>query len=103
MAEFLGNVGALSAATYHAAAACNLARRKGQLSPGLDADIVAVQGNPVADITAIRLRLRPHQYRSASPACPGGRRAHPARSAGCLPCFRAHVRPPQNWSIVLDR
>ena len=53
MAEFLGNAGALTAATHRAAAACNLAGRKGQLAPGFDADILAVDGNPIADITAI--------------------------------------------------
>jgi imidazolonepropionase-like amidohydrolase len=46
MAEFLGNAGALSAATCHAAAACNLADRKARLAPGFDADILAVEGNP---------------------------------------------------------
>ncbi len=53
MAEFMGNAGALSAATYHAAAACNVAARKGQLAAGYDADILAVDGNPLADITAL--------------------------------------------------
>jgi imidazolonepropionase-like amidohydrolase len=53
MAEFMGNAGALSAATHHAAAACNLAGRKGRLAPGFDADILAVDGNPLTDISAI--------------------------------------------------
>jgi imidazolonepropionase-like amidohydrolase len=53
MAEFLGNAGALSAATYHAAAACSLADRKGRLAPGFDADILAVDGNRLTDISAI--------------------------------------------------
>jgi imidazolonepropionase-like amidohydrolase len=53
MAEFMGNAGALSAATCHAAAACHLAGRKGRLAPGFDADILAVDGNPVTDISAI--------------------------------------------------
>jgi imidazolonepropionase-like amidohydrolase len=57
MAEFLGNAGALSAATYHAAAACNLAGRKGRLAPGFDADILAVDGNPLTDINAIHRRV----------------------------------------------
>jgi cytosine/adenosine deaminase-related metal-dependent hydrolase len=45
--------GALTAATSRAAAACHLADRKGQLAPGFDADILAVQGNPLTDITAL--------------------------------------------------
>jgi imidazolonepropionase-like amidohydrolase len=59
MAEFLGNTGALSASTYHAAAACNLADRKGRLAPGFDADILAVDGNPLTDISAIHRRVAP--------------------------------------------
>jgi len=35
MAQFMGNAGALSASTYHVAAACNLADRKGRLAPRL--------------------------------------------------------------------
>jgi cytosine/adenosine deaminase-related metal-dependent hydrolase len=57
IAEFLGNAGALSAATCHAAAACNLADRKARLAPGFDADILAVEGNPLTDINAIRRRV----------------------------------------------
>jgi imidazolonepropionase-like amidohydrolase len=57
MAQFLGNAGALSASTYHAAAACNLADRKGRLAPGFDADIVAVDGNPLTDINIIHRRV----------------------------------------------
>jgi imidazolonepropionase-like amidohydrolase len=57
MAEFLGRAGALSASTYHAAAACHLADRKGRLAPGFDADILAVDGNPLTDINAIHRRV----------------------------------------------
>jgi len=53
----MGSAEALSAATYRAAAACNLGDRKGRLAPGLDADILAVEGDPVADITAIHRRV----------------------------------------------
>jgi imidazolonepropionase-like amidohydrolase len=56
-AQIMGDAEALFAATYHAAAACNLGDRKGRLAPGLDADILAVEGNPVADITAIHRRV----------------------------------------------
>jgi hypothetical protein len=45
-AQIMGDAEALSAATYHAAAACNLGDRKGRLAPGLDADILAVEGIP---------------------------------------------------------
>ena len=72
MAKFLGNAGALSAATYHAAAACNLAGRKGRLAPGFDADILAVDGNPLTDINAIHRRAalyhRGHACHRQSPA-----------------------------------
>jgi imidazolonepropionase-like amidohydrolase len=57
MAEFLGNAGALSASTYHAAAACRVADHKGRLGPGFDADILAVDGNPLTDINAIHRRV----------------------------------------------
>jgi imidazolonepropionase-like amidohydrolase len=57
MAQLMGNAGALSASTYHAAAACNLADRKGRLAPGFDADILAVDGNPLTDINAIHRRV----------------------------------------------
>jgi imidazolonepropionase-like amidohydrolase len=74
MAQFLGNAGALSAATCHAAAACNLADRKGRLAPGFDADILVVNGNPLTDINAIHRRIalfhRGHPCHH-QPAAPG--------------------------------
>ena len=56
-AQVMGNAQALSAATFHAAAACDLAGRKGRLAAGFDADILAVDGDPVADINAIHRRV----------------------------------------------
>ena len=56
-AQVMGNAQALSAATCHAAAACGLAGRKGRLAAGFDADILAVDGDPVADINAIHRRV----------------------------------------------
>lgn len=56
-AQVMGNAQALSAATCHAAAACGLADRKGRLAAGFDADIVAVDGDPIADINAIHSRI----------------------------------------------
>jgi imidazolonepropionase-like amidohydrolase len=53
MAQFLGNAGALTAATRQAAGACNLTGRKGRIASGHDADILAVDGNPLSDIAAI--------------------------------------------------
>ncbi|GAA3352063.1 amidohydrolase family protein [Amorphoplanes nipponensis] len=44
---------ALRLATSTAAAACGLATRKGRLAPGFDADIVAVDGDPLADLGAL--------------------------------------------------
>ncbi|MGK5547308.1 amidohydrolase family protein [Streptomyces sp. URMC 127] len=44
---------ALRAATSAAARACGVACRKGCIAPGYDADLVAVAGDPLADITAV--------------------------------------------------
>jgi imidazolonepropionase-like amidohydrolase len=49
----LSNAEALSAATSVAANACSVADRKGVLTVGRDADIVAVGGNPLADLAAL--------------------------------------------------
>jgi imidazolonepropionase-like amidohydrolase len=45
---------ALVSATSAAARACGLAARTGRLAPGLDADLIAVAGDPFTDITALR-------------------------------------------------
>lgn len=45
------NAGALASATSQAAKVCGLT--KGVLKPGWDADIIAVQGDPMRDITAL--------------------------------------------------
>ncbi|MGW4943384.1 amidohydrolase family protein [Actinoplanes sp. NPDC004185] len=50
-------VAALRLATSTAAAACGLAATKGRLAPGFDADIVAVDGDPLADLAALH-RIR---------------------------------------------
>jgi imidazolonepropionase-like amidohydrolase len=47
------HVEALRAATSAAADACGLTKRKGRLVPGADADLLAVSGNPLADIRAV--------------------------------------------------
>jgi imidazolonepropionase-like amidohydrolase len=44
----------LQAMTSGAAQACGLAHRKGRIAPGFDADILAVDGNPLDDLAAIR-------------------------------------------------
>jgi imidazolonepropionase-like amidohydrolase len=65
----LGMVGmspaeALRASTSHAAAVCGLGHRKGRLEPGYDADVLAVDGDPLTDsavlhrIAAVYLRGR---------------------------------------------
>jgi len=71
----MGNLAALRSATSVAAEACRLPG-KGRLRPGCDADLLAVDGDPVADLTAL---LRPRAvYRagslawSAEPAVPDG-------------------------------
>lgn len=58
----------LRAMTSRAAQACGLGHRKGRIAPGLDADLIAVDGNPLDDLAAIR-RLRA--------VYAGGRAIHP--------------------------
>jgi imidazolonepropionase-like amidohydrolase len=45
---------ALQAMTSGAARACGLGHRKGRIAPGFDADILAIDGNPLEDRAAIR-------------------------------------------------
>jgi imidazolonepropionase-like amidohydrolase len=45
---------ALAAATSVAARACGLARRTGRLAPGLDADLLLVDGDPLLDVSALQ-------------------------------------------------
>lgn len=52
-----GPVEALRTVTSHAAEVVGLAHRKGRLAPGYDADILAVDGDPTADPTALH-RIR---------------------------------------------
>jgi imidazolonepropionase-like amidohydrolase len=40
--------------TSRAAQACGLGHRKGRIAPGFDADILAIDGNPLDDLAAIR-------------------------------------------------
>jgi len=49
----LGTEEALRSATSTAAEALGLGARKGRIAPGYDADIVAVSGNPQADLAAL--------------------------------------------------
>jgi imidazolonepropionase-like amidohydrolase len=44
----------LQAMTSGAAQACGLGHRKGRIAPGFDADILAVDGDPLQDLAAIR-------------------------------------------------
>jgi imidazolonepropionase-like amidohydrolase len=45
---------ALAAGTVRAAEACGVPERKGRIRPGFDADLLIVDGDPVADITTLR-------------------------------------------------
>ena len=68
----LGPAEILQAMTSRAAQACGLGRRKGRIAPGFDADIIAVDGNPIDDLAAIRkLRAVYIAGRPVLPA-PGG-------------------------------
>ncbi|AQZ62841.1 Xaa-Pro dipeptidase [[Actinomadura] parvosata subsp. kistnae] len=53
----LSGAEALRAATSLAAEVCGLGDRKGRLAPGYDADVLAVDGNPLEDPTALH-RIR---------------------------------------------
>jgi imidazolonepropionase-like amidohydrolase len=60
---------ALASATSSAAMACGLGGRTGRLAAGLDADLIAVAGDPTTDITAIRdVRLVVSRGRRTAPA-----------------------------------
>jgi imidazolonepropionase-like amidohydrolase len=59
---------ALWAMTSRAAQACGLGHRKGRIAVGFDADILAIDGNPLEDLAAIR-RLRA-VYASGLPVAP---------------------------------
>jgi imidazolonepropionase-like amidohydrolase len=56
LADLLGGpaVDALRAVTSVAAEACGVGDRKGRLAPGYDADLLAVDGNPLTDVAALR-------------------------------------------------
>jgi imidazolonepropionase-like amidohydrolase len=45
---------ALRAATSAAARACGVGTRKGRIAPGFDADLLAVDGDPLTDLAALR-------------------------------------------------
>lgn len=49
----LGNAAALAGVTVLAAQACGVSDRKGRLAPGYDADLLAVDGDPLADLAAL--------------------------------------------------
>ena len=52
-----GQAEALRAITSVAAAVCGLGHRKGRIAPGFDADILAVDGDPITDPEALH-RIR---------------------------------------------
>jgi imidazolonepropionase-like amidohydrolase len=59
---------------------CGLGHRKGRIAPGFDADILAVDGDPVADQDALH-RIRAVHARGTAVSRPG-------LAAGALrPCF----------------
>jgi imidazolonepropionase-like amidohydrolase len=56
MVELIGfsTVDALRAVTSIAADVCRVGDRKGRIAIGYDADLLAVHGDPVADVAALR-------------------------------------------------
>ena len=62
---------ALRAITSVAAGVCGLGHRKGRIAPGFDADILAVDGDPVADPEALH-RIRAIYARGTAVTRPGG-------------------------------
>ena len=74
----LSTTAALAAGTSVAAGVCGLGGRTGRLAPGLDADLLAVAGDPQAEITALRdVRLVVSRGREVSAAA-----RHGCRRAG---------------------
>jgi imidazolonepropionase-like amidohydrolase len=63
---------ALRTATSAAAQACGVGARKGRIAPGFDADLLAVDGDPLTDLAA--LRAVKAVFRTGQPVRP----AHPA-------------------------
>ena len=63
--------GALRAITSVAAGVCGLGHRKGRIAPGFDADILVVDGDPVADPEALH-RIRAVYARGTAVTRPGG-------------------------------
>jgi imidazolonepropionase-like amidohydrolase len=57
VASGMGSADALAAATVRAAGACGVGERKGRVREGFDADLLIVDGNPIADITVLRRPL----------------------------------------------
>ncbi|NUP81905.1 MAG: amidohydrolase family protein [Nonomuraea sp.] len=48
------SIDVLRAATSVAARVCRVETRKGRIAPGFDADLLAVEGDPLADVAALR-------------------------------------------------
>jgi imidazolonepropionase-like amidohydrolase len=53
MAFGMDPVAILRSMTSVAAGVCGLGHRKGRLAPGYDADVIVVQGDPIADLSAL--------------------------------------------------
>ena len=74
-----GQAEALRAITAVAACVCGLAHRKGRIAPGFDADVLAVDGDPIADPDALH-RIRAVDARGTP--VPANRPVLPDRSGG---------------------
>jgi imidazolonepropionase-like amidohydrolase len=57
----------LTSVTRLAAESCGVGSRKGRIAPGYDADLLAVSGDPTADLTALRSVAA--VYRAGSLVC----------------------------------
>jgi hypothetical protein len=78
MAESMGNAGAPSGSAYRGDVACDVAARKGQLTPGFDGGIPAIGGYPMPTSTP---------FTTASPCFTGDAHATTSRQT---PLNRRH-------------
>src|SRR3984893_5202836 len=88
----LGPAESLRAITSVAAGVCGLAHRKGRIAPGYDADLLAVDGDPLADPAALRRGRGGYPRGGPGARRRGGGRGLPARDRDVGGTFVGRVR-----------